>query len=181
MTDRSGGTGHNLFGANHIIFLGSLYAMAYEEQAIGIRLSNPADVTGRIARQGQRRVPKAYIIASRKFPGILLRWKRRNYVEKRRKYCTNEEMELQTCEELSNDYHTQEAQSHVAENADLTQPQIIAARWTRENINFYMERYTISYQESSFCHVSLIVWGSCCVRPFLLCQRAFEPHLRNVI
>lgn len=36
MTDRVGACGHNLTGANVMIFLGSLYSKPYEEQAIGI-------------------------------------------------------------------------------------------------------------------------------------------------
>src|ERR1700731_4873417 len=35
MTDQVGGTGHNIVGANHIIFLGSLYQPTGEKQAIG--------------------------------------------------------------------------------------------------------------------------------------------------
>lgn len=38
MTDRVGGCGHNLTGANVMIFVGSLYSHPYEEQAIGISL-----------------------------------------------------------------------------------------------------------------------------------------------
>ena len=36
MTDRVGECGHNLTGANVMIFLGSLYSKPYEQQAIGI-------------------------------------------------------------------------------------------------------------------------------------------------
>jgi len=39
MTDRVGGCGHNLTGANVMIFVGSLYSHPYELQAIGIPLS----------------------------------------------------------------------------------------------------------------------------------------------
>ena len=35
MTDRVGGCGHNLTGANVMIFMGSLYSAPYEQQAIG--------------------------------------------------------------------------------------------------------------------------------------------------
>jgi hypothetical protein len=35
MTDKVGACGHNLIGANVMIFIGSLYSKAYEEQAIG--------------------------------------------------------------------------------------------------------------------------------------------------
>jgi SNF2 family DNA or RNA helicase len=35
VTDKCGATGLNLVGANHIIFLGSLYSWDYEKQAIG--------------------------------------------------------------------------------------------------------------------------------------------------
>ena len=38
MTDQVGGTGHNIVGANHIIFLGSLYQPTGEKQAIGTEL-----------------------------------------------------------------------------------------------------------------------------------------------
>ena len=42
MTDRVGGCGHNLTGANVIIFLGSLYSSSYadEEQTIGTPLKS---------------------------------------------------------------------------------------------------------------------------------------------
>ena len=36
MTDRVGACGHNLVGANHMIFLGSLYSYSAECQSIGI-------------------------------------------------------------------------------------------------------------------------------------------------
>jgi hypothetical protein len=36
MTDRVGSCGHNLVGANHMIFLGSLYSYSNECQSIGI-------------------------------------------------------------------------------------------------------------------------------------------------
>src|SRR5271154_611212 len=35
MGQRVGGCGHNLVGANHILFMGSLYSLAYEQQATG--------------------------------------------------------------------------------------------------------------------------------------------------
>jgi SNF2 family DNA or RNA helicase len=38
MTDKVGATGLNLTGANHIIFLGSLYSIDYEKQAIGMQV-----------------------------------------------------------------------------------------------------------------------------------------------
>jgi hypothetical protein len=38
MTEKVGACGHNLAGANHIIFIGSLYSQDYESQAIGISL-----------------------------------------------------------------------------------------------------------------------------------------------
>jgi SNF2 family DNA or RNA helicase len=38
MMDKVGGCGHNLVGANHIIFIGSLYSKASENQAIGLSL-----------------------------------------------------------------------------------------------------------------------------------------------
>jgi Helicase conserved C-terminal domain len=69
MTDKVGATGLNLTGANHIIFLGSLYSIDYEKQAIGMSADVDSLIIGRIARKGQRRIPKAYIIASRSFTG----------------------------------------------------------------------------------------------------------------
>jgi SNF2 family DNA or RNA helicase len=39
MTDKVGACGHNLVGASHMIFMGSLYSPSNEEQAIGISLS----------------------------------------------------------------------------------------------------------------------------------------------
>jgi SNF2 family DNA or RNA helicase len=38
MMDKVGGCGHNLVGANHMIFMGSLYSKATENQAIGSSL-----------------------------------------------------------------------------------------------------------------------------------------------
>jgi hypothetical protein len=35
MTDRVGGCGHNLVGTSHMIFMGSLYSQAYEDQCVG--------------------------------------------------------------------------------------------------------------------------------------------------
>jgi len=35
MTDKVGACGHNLVGANVMVFIGSLYSKAYEDQAIG--------------------------------------------------------------------------------------------------------------------------------------------------
>jgi len=43
MTDRVGGTGFTLTGANHMIFLGSLYSKDEEDQAIGTSLGNSID------------------------------------------------------------------------------------------------------------------------------------------
>jgi len=37
MTDKVGACGHNLVGANQMIFIGSLYSQDYENQAIGER------------------------------------------------------------------------------------------------------------------------------------------------
>jgi len=36
MSERVGGIGHNLIGANSMLFMGSLYSQAYEDQAVGI-------------------------------------------------------------------------------------------------------------------------------------------------
>src|SRR5271155_5335523 len=51
MTDQVGGTGHNIVGANHVIFLGSLYQPTGEKQAIGTKLrwwtNNSAHRSGR--------------------------------------------------------------------------------------------------------------------------------------
>ena len=38
MGQRVGGCGHNLVGANHIVFMGSLYSLSYEQQATGSAL-----------------------------------------------------------------------------------------------------------------------------------------------
>jgi superfamily II DNA or RNA helicase len=35
MTDKVGGCGHNIVGANHMIFMGSLYSQSYEDQCVG--------------------------------------------------------------------------------------------------------------------------------------------------
>src|SRR5271170_2805367 len=70
MTDQVGGTGHNIVGANNIIFLGSLYQPTGEKQAVGKLLLESFFLTvGRIAREGQTRVPKAYILADKNFVG----------------------------------------------------------------------------------------------------------------
>ena len=70
VTDKMGATGYDLVAANHIIFLGSLYSLTMERQAIGIsRFLSLLTTLGRITRRLQRRVPKAYIIASPSFPG----------------------------------------------------------------------------------------------------------------
>jgi hypothetical protein len=44
MTDRVGGCGHDLTGANVMIFMGSLYSGPYEEQAIGTKLPVSSEV-----------------------------------------------------------------------------------------------------------------------------------------
>lgn len=36
MSERVGGIGHNLIGASVMLFMGSLYSQAYEDQAIGM-------------------------------------------------------------------------------------------------------------------------------------------------
>ena len=70
MTDRVGGCGHNLTGANIMIFMGSLYSGPYEEQAIGITQSYPKFlIVARICRPGQKRLCKIYIIADPEYEG----------------------------------------------------------------------------------------------------------------
>ena len=72
ITDKMGATGYNLVAANHIIFLGSLYSITMERQAVGMSprcLSLLTILLGQIARRKQTRIPKAYIIASPAFPG----------------------------------------------------------------------------------------------------------------
>ena len=69
MTDQVGGTGHNIVGGNNIIFLGSLYQPTGEKQAVGKWPWNAFLTIGRIAREGQTRVPKAYILADKNFVG----------------------------------------------------------------------------------------------------------------
>lgn len=70
MTDRVGGCGHTLIGANHMIFLGSLYSKSSEDQAIGdADLTRTPLILGRMCREGQTRLPHAYNIADQKFAG----------------------------------------------------------------------------------------------------------------
>ena len=110
MTDKTGGTGHNLHGANHIIFLGSLYSADYEKQAIG-----------RIARKGQMNIPKAYIIASESFPGD------REALQKKRDRGEDAEgfrkemgaLEFAICEDLFRD--TEEQNKHGIPNVQDVQ------------------------------------------------------------
>jgi len=40
LSNETGGYGFNMTGANHIIFLGSMYSAAYEDQIIGLLLSS---------------------------------------------------------------------------------------------------------------------------------------------
>jgi len=71
MTDRVGGTGFTLTGANNMIFLGSLYSKDEEDQAIGTVLARQlySLIVGRICREGQSRTPQVYIIADPQFIG----------------------------------------------------------------------------------------------------------------
>ena len=70
MTDRVGGCGHNLTGANVMIFMGSLYSGPYEEQAIGTSQCLPKLlIVARICRHGQLRLCKIYIIADPEYEG----------------------------------------------------------------------------------------------------------------
>ena len=70
MTDRVGGCGHDLTGANVMIFMGSLYLAPYEEQAIGTsQCLLKLLIVARICRPGQLRLPKIYIIADPDFEG----------------------------------------------------------------------------------------------------------------
>jgi hypothetical protein len=70
MTDRVGACGHNLVRANHMIFLGSLYSYSAECQAIGMFPNFKLTlIIGRMCREGQTRIPKAYIIADPQFKG----------------------------------------------------------------------------------------------------------------
>jgi hypothetical protein len=70
MTDRVGACGHNLVGANHMIFLGSLYSYSAECQAIGMfPIVKLTLIIGRMCREGQTRIPKAYVIADPQFKG----------------------------------------------------------------------------------------------------------------
>jgi SNF2 family DNA or RNA helicase len=36
ISPKVGGCGHNLVGANHVLFMGSMYSQAYENQILGI-------------------------------------------------------------------------------------------------------------------------------------------------
>jgi hypothetical protein len=71
MTDRVGGCGHNLTGANVMIFLGSLYSAPYEEQAIGTpcQCLPKLLIVARISRPGQTKICKVYIIADPGYEG----------------------------------------------------------------------------------------------------------------
>lgn len=70
MTDRVGGCGHNLTGANVMIFMGSLYSGPYEEQAIGSSQCLPKLlIVARICRPNQTRLCKIYIIADPSYEG----------------------------------------------------------------------------------------------------------------
>src|SRR5438477_2814253 len=65
MTDRVGSCGHNLVGASNMIFLGSLYSQAMENQAIGIPYSKQelipwSNLPGRTG-QGSKGVHRAGI------------------------------------------------------------------------------------------------------------------------
>jgi hypothetical protein len=69
MTDRFSRCGHNLVGANHIIFMGSLYSQSYEDQYVGTWIVCLQLIEGRMCTQGQTRVPHAWIIADPNFVG----------------------------------------------------------------------------------------------------------------
>jgi hypothetical protein len=69
MTDKVGGCGHNLTGANVMIFLGSLYSYPYEQQAVGIPIFPIELIVARICRPGQTRIPKIYIITDPDYEG----------------------------------------------------------------------------------------------------------------
>ena len=44
ISPRVGGCGHNLIGANHVLFMGSMYSHAYETQILGIAPGPSADI-----------------------------------------------------------------------------------------------------------------------------------------
>ena len=70
MPDRVGACGHNLIGANHMIFLGSLYSYSAECQSIGMFPNFKLMlIIGCMCREGQARIPKVYIIVDPQFKG----------------------------------------------------------------------------------------------------------------
>ena len=90
MTDRVGGCGHNLTGANVMVFMGSLYSGPYEEQAIGSSQFLPKSlIVGRICRPNQTRLCKIYIIADPRYEGDRMAFEIKN--------SRNKEGELMKC------------------------------------------------------------------------------------
>ena len=69
MSERIGGIGHNLIGASVMLFMGSLYSQAYEDQAIGMFALKTGLTEGRICREGQMEIPCAIIYANPNFVG----------------------------------------------------------------------------------------------------------------
>ena len=67
MSEKVGGIGHNLIGASHMLFMGSLYSQAYEDQAVGIPAEETALTEGRMCREGQTGLPTAKIYANPDF------------------------------------------------------------------------------------------------------------------
>jgi hypothetical protein len=70
MTAQTGGCGHNMPGAQIMIFMSSLYSPAEENQSICMLHSIVfCLIVGRMCREGQMGIPKAFIIGDSNFKG----------------------------------------------------------------------------------------------------------------
>jgi len=87
MTDRVGACGHNLVGANVMIFIGSLYSEAYEHQAIGKSSVELANKQRECVGKGNAKSPERLSSQTRISLGILRRSKSNRNVVKRRYGC----------------------------------------------------------------------------------------------
>ena len=68
LSERVGGCGHNLVGANHTYFMGSLYSQSYEDQVNGTLVCcSHLIFKGRTCREGQTLIPESKIIANPSF------------------------------------------------------------------------------------------------------------------
>ena len=71
ITPQTGGVGLNMPGASLIVFMGSMYSLDHEAQAVcELPSLNGVDpVVARLCREGQRKIPKAYMIINASFKG----------------------------------------------------------------------------------------------------------------